>query len=288
VIHFARSVGLRFQIASFARLIDYSNVKAKPTSFGIIFAATFACLLLFTLTGCNRPPAHGNIYVIQIETNGLTRIDDALLLERKRILSNRLRTLGVYAVVDQLPGARLQIKTRRLSPTDAITVRQTISAGGRLEFRLVHPESHQLVADSIIEPGYEILRQNQVQPNGQPGTVGYLVKKQPELTGKHITKAMVTRNPVTREPQIGFELDSEGAKIFEKLTTEYSPKGNRYFQLAIVIDKILYSAPRILGPIAGGRGQITGSFSAKEALGLANLLENPVEPPHRIIEENIF
>jgi hypothetical protein len=81
---------------------------------------------------------------------------------------------------------------------------------------------------------------------------------------------------------------AKGAKIFEEVTTQYSPKGNKYFQLAIVLDGRLYSAPRILGRIPGGRGQITGNFSLNEATTLANVLENPIEPPHRILEAKSF
>ena len=69
---------------------------------------------------------------------------------------------------------------------------------------------------------------------------------------------------------------------------KYSPKGNKYYQLAIVLDGRLYSAPRIMGPIPGGRGIITGQFDVQEALALANLLENPLEAPHRIIDEKTF
>jgi len=90
---------------------------------------------------------------------------------------------------------------------------------------------------------------------------------------------------VTNEPEISFELDSEGAKIFEDITREYSPKGNKFFHLAIVLDGQLYSAPRIMGPIPGGHGQITGNFDVKEALTLANILENPLEAPVHVVDQ---
>src|SRR5207244_2775051 len=38
-------------------------------------------------------------------------------------------------------------------------------------------------------------------------------------------------------------------------------------------------------PIPGGRGQITGNFDLKEALTLANVLENPLEAPVHIVDQ---
>ena len=96
---------------------------------------------------------------------------------------------------------------------------------------------------------------------------------------------MVSRNPVTNEPEIQFEMNSDGARIFGEITRKYSPKGNRHHLLAIVLDGELYSAPRINGPIEGGRGVITGSFGLREAFELAYVLENPLEAPVSIIEE---
>src|SRR6185369_13353705 len=114
-----------------------------------------------------------------------------------------------------------------------------------------------------------------------------LVNKKPErgLTGKHVTAARVVSNPMTGQPEIDFELDKEGAEKFAQITKEFSPSGNRTYQLAIVLDGELYSAPTIHGEIPGGRAQITGNFDIKEAFELANVLQNPLEVPGQIITE---
>src|SRR6185503_18755620 len=62
-------------------------------------------------------------------------------------------------------------------------------------------------------------------------------------------------------------------------------KGNKFFQLAIVLDGELQSAPRIMGPITGGNGVIQGDYTLKEAYDLAYVLENPLEAPVKVIEE---
>ena len=45
--------------------------------------------------------------------------------------------------------------------------------------------------------------------------------------------------------------------------------------LAIVLDGKLYSAPTIQG-VLSSNAQITGSFSQREAIELANVLNNPL------------
>jgi SecD/SecF fusion protein len=96
------------------------------------------------------------------------------------------------------------------------------------------------------------------------------------------------KDPVSGQPEIGFEFDSEGTRLFEQMTTDYQPSAGQYFQVAIVLDGEICSAPRIQGVISGGRGVIAGSFTAREAVALADALENPLEIPVRIIEEKSF
>jgi protein-export membrane protein SecD len=150
---------------------------------------------------------------------------------------------------------------------------------------LVHPETSNL-RDGIIEPGYEVLKEERTAPDGSKTLPNTSSEGAERPTGKYLT-AQATRHPVTNEPEINFELNDEGAKLFGDITTEWSPKGSKYFHLAIVLDGELYSAPRILGPITGGRGQITGDFDLKEAFRLANVLENPLEAPVRIEDQRI-
>ncbi|HEY0009592.1 MAG TPA: protein translocase subunit SecD, partial [Tepidisphaeraceae bacterium] len=58
-------------------------------------------------------------------------------------------------------------------------------------------------------------------------------------------------------PAVAFQFDAAGANYFGQLTQTFSPQGNRTYQLGIVLDDKLFSAPNINGPI-GGRGIITG------------------------------
>jgi len=82
-------------------------------------------------------------------------------------------------------------------------------------------------------------------------------------------------------PVVDFELNAEGAQRFGTLT-----QANVGKRLAIVLDGVVQSAPNIREPINGGRGQISGSFSADDAKYLATMLRAGALPaPVRVIEE---
>lgn len=69
---------------------------------------------------------------------------------------------------------------------------------------------------------------------------------------------------------VSMSMNSEGAKIWEDMTTEAYQNGS---QIAVVLDNTVYSAPGITnGPITGGSSQISGSFTVTEAEDLANVL----------------
>ncbi len=205
------------------------------------------------------------------------------------VLRKRVDRLGVAEPIIQPQGEdRILVQLPGLSEAERESARRLIQAAAFLEFRMVHPESQALLQQEIVEPGYEVLIEQRNNRDGTKTINRYLVKKGAEqgLTGKYLKRAMVTRHQVTNEPEIDFELTPEGATIFADITKQFSPKGNKHYQLAIVLDGALYSAPRIMGEIPGGRGQITGSFDVREAFELANVLENPLEAPVKIIQEN--
>ena len=232
----------------------------------------------------------GTSFLVEMDTNALVRAEerDVALEHAVEILRKRVDKIGVAEPLIQPAGNnRILIQLPGLSESDKADARTNIQKAAFLEFRMVHPESSELLAQGIIEPGYQVLQEQRKQRDGSMQLIPWLVNKRPErgLTGKYIKRAMVARNEVTNEPEIRFDLNGDGAKIFADITREYQPKGNKSYFLAIVLDGELYSAPRIEGPIEGGSGRITGSFDLKEAFTLANVLENPLEAPVHIIEE---
>jgi preprotein translocase subunit SecD len=101
------------------------------------------------------------------------------------------------------------------------------------------------------------------------------------LTGRYLKRADVILDPITSEASISLEFDKEGAEIFEKLTERNVGK-----RLAIFIDKKLISAPVVREKISGGKAQITGNFTLKEAKELArNLNAGALPAPIKLISQ---
>lgn len=80
------------------------------------------------------------------------------------------------------------------------------------------------------------------------------------LTGRYIKGAQLTFEQTTNSPQISISFDKEGGDIFEQLTGENINK-----TIAIFLDDNLISEPVVQEKISGGKAQITGRFSLKEA-----------------------
>jgi SecD/SecF fusion protein len=114
----------------------------------------------------------------------------------------------------------------------------------------------------------------------------YLLKRNPELTGAHLTDAKVTIGggldpDIANRPIVNMRLDKRGARIFSRVTGANIDK-----LLAIILDGRVYSAPRIKSKIPDGRAIITGIGQMTEAKDLAIVLRAGALPaPVDIIEE---
>lgn len=81
-----------------------------------------------------------------------------------------------------------------------------------------------------------------------------------ELTGRYVKGAQIAQDPTTGKIQVLLEFNKEGADLFEKLTEKNIGK-----QLGVFLDNALITAPVVQEKITGGKAQITGTFTAKEA-----------------------
>ena len=208
-----------------------------------------------------------------------------VLREAAEIIRKRVDQFGVAEPVIQPVGEdRILVQLPGLVESKRLEARRTIERTAYLEFRLVHERNEELVAQMASDPRFvpPVGYQRLIQKESREGRVQeriYFVKVRPELTGKHVERAYVQYDEVGR-PYVALTLDSEGAKIFGRVTGAHVGR-----QLAIVLDGELHSAPVIQEAITGGRASITGQFSLPEAQQLANILENPLEAPVQIVEE---
>ena len=83
------------------------------------------------------------------------------------------------------------------------------------------------------------------------------------LTGRYIKGASLAFNGALSEPQVSLEFNDEGAKLFEEITSRNVGK-----QVAIFLDGKLMEAPTVREKISGGKAQITGGFTIKDATSL--------------------
>jgi preprotein translocase subunit SecD len=72
---------------------------------------------------------------------------------------------------------------------------------------------------------------------------------------------------------VSLEFDNEGTSAFGALTARVTSFPEPTNQVAIVLDGLVVSAPRITEAIPSGNAQITGSFTQLEAQDLANVLK---------------
>lgn len=224
----------------------------------------------------------GTSFRVKMDTNRLENVQesDTALSEAVEVLRKRVDKFGVAEPVIQPVGDNsILIQLPGLSEADKESAKAQIQRAAFLEFRLVHENSDELIKNREIPPGHELLRRKSRVGKGEEQVEEVIVKKKAErgLTGNAIKSAMVTRGNMG-EPEIDFTLSAEGTTVFGDITRE-----NVGRRLAIVLDGDLYSAPRINGAIETGRGQITGRFELQEALQLANVLENPLKAPLKII-----
>jgi SecD/SecF fusion protein len=102
------------------------------------------------------------------------------------------------------------------------------------------------------------------------------------LDGKAVSDAHQDFNQQSGN-EISMSMNPEGAKKWKKITEENV--GNC---IAIVLDDLVYSYPRVNDVIPNGRSSITGAFSLEEAKDLANLLKAGKLPaPAVIVSEEI-
>jgi SecD/SecF fusion protein len=239
----------------------------------------------------------GTQFLVSLDTNHMMVVDSndnksslmpaeerqRLVSQAAEVLRRRVDNLGVAEPVIQPAGENhIIIQLPGLSQAAQDEAKTNIRKAAYLEFRLVHPQSDQLLKDGIVEPGYEVLKLKHKNPDGTVGLSSYLVQKKLAngLTGKYVKRAYTSRDPMSNDPVIEIEFTGAGAEKFGDVTADHVGE-----QLAIVLDGQLYSAATIREAIRGGRCQISGgSMDIDEAITIANVLENPLETPVNIDE----
>ncbi len=164
-----------------------------------------------------------------------------------------IRLQGEKRILIQLPGIK-----------DTQRAKELIGRTALLEFKLLD-ETHDLNAalQGNVPPGSEILyaTKEDIETN-RVTKIPYLVKKQTQLTGAHLTDARVQIDSQYNEPYVSITFDKKGGRDFARIT-----EANVKKRLAIVLDKNVYSAPVIQEKITGYEGSFFDRFPPRRRYG---------------------
>ncbi|MBN2068856.1 MAG: protein translocase subunit SecD [Opitutales bacterium] len=200
------------------------------------------------------------------------------LEQAKGIIAQRIDGLGVAEPIVRIKGNnRIEVQMPGISTKDNPEAIDSISAPALLEFSMVHRTVKPWTTPSA-PAGYTLKVEETINPKtGEIEKRPEYVKKIPLLTGDIIDKAYATQNPYGGY-EIILNFTKEGQDKFTKVTgqiAEENEKTNTIGQLAIILDGKLYSAPTVRNEIRGN-ASISGSFDQREAIELANILNNPL------------
>jgi preprotein translocase subunit SecD len=153
-----------------------------------------------------------------------------------------------------------------------------IGKTAHLEFRLVRDDVSP--ASKIVPRGVQILPMESKSPLGQTIQEPIAVEDKAVLTGDRISDS----SPIfDNEGQalVSLSFDRRGAEVFSRVTGDNVGK-----RLAIVLDGVVHSAPRIDEKISGGRASIRGNFTPASANDLAVVLRAGALPaPVLVLEQ---
>ncbi len=205
------------------------------------------------------------------------------------IISNRINAFGVAEpIIRPVGNNRIEIELPGVNTKDDPEILDNIKKPAQLSFCLVHPTlTPRDLPPGQVPPGYERMSYDEDTRTGQTYSEEVFVKRIPEMTGKAISNAFA-RPDLYGRPEVILQFNNEGRARFAEVTRQIAEEGQRtghLGRLAIVLDGKLYSAPTVKEEIDSNSAEITGNFTDREAIGLANVLNNPLDLPLIVKEQ---
>jgi len=222
----------------------------------------------------------GDRLTFTIKTLVTQALKDQAVNQTVETIRNRIDQFGVAEPLIQRQGSE-RIVVELPGVTDPDRVKDLIKVTAVLEWKLVKagpsPDEETLLKDlgGKVPEDMEVVK-------GDPkrGEAGFfLVSRVASVTGKDLR--MVRRSvDEWNNPAVSFSLNTEGARRFEKVTSENIGK-----PLAIILDGKIQSAPNINARISDS-GIIQGRFTVEQADDLVTVLKAGALPAGiRYLEE---
>jgi preprotein translocase subunit SecD len=223
-------------------------------------------------------PGGDLLLIAGLKPEAQKRIQEGAVQQNIQILRNRVNELGVAEPIIQQQGAE-RVVVQLPGVQDTARAKDILGRTASLEIRMVNEEPGAMEAAlaGSVPFGSDLF----VERGGQK----VLVKRQVVLTGDRINDAQPGFDQRNNEPAVHMNLDGSGARIFKELTRDNVGK-----RMAIVLVEKgkaeVITAPVIREEIGGGRVQISGRMTTREANDVALLMRaGALAAPLEIVEE---
>lgn len=233
----------------------------------------------------------GVAFTLEVDDSALAASPDyereEKLSKAIEILGNRINGLGVVEpIIRPVGDRRIEVQLPGVNTRDNPEIASAVRRPARLDFRRVHPSLSPVETSGEIPTGYEVM--TLVDDSGREARFEeYFVRRVPDMTGEGVSDSFASMDAFGRY-EIIMRFTDEGRGQFADITrmiVAENQRTGRIGQLAIVLDGRLYSAPTVREVIDSPSAQISGSFTQREAVDLANVLNNPLDLPLVIQEQ---
>ncbi len=216
--------------------------------------------------------------IASLKPEAQKRILDGAVAQNIQILRNRVNELGVAEPIIQQQGAE-RVVVQLPGVQDTARAKDILGRTASLEIRMVNDDPG--VLEAAVAGSVPLGSDLFTERGGQP----LVVRRQVVLTGDRINDAQPGFDQRSNEPAVHINLDGAGANIFKEITRENVGK-----RMAIVLVEKgkaeVITAPVIREEIGGGRVQISGRMTTREANDVALLMRaGALAAPMEIVEE---
>ncbi len=218
--------------------------------------------------------------IAEPDEKGVKReITKTMVEQAVEVIRKRVDTMGTSEPIITPSGTdRILVQIPGLSKEKLDDTRAQLQKVAKLEFRMVHPNSSEILAGNASpDPSYHVETYKD-ERDGKPFEEQLLVKKKADLPGSMVTGAHAYFDK--NGWGVSLQFNSAGSELFGQLTQ--ANVGKRF---AIMLDGVVQSAPVIRDAIWGGGATISGSFKEAQARQLASVLENPLATPVKVEDE---
>jgi preprotein translocase subunit SecD len=252
--------------------VDKLDDTGKPVAyemhitFGAIDQAQRASELIVEKNRLFMVQVKGTVVTVRYAKPEEKRIKRDAVERNIEVLRTRVDKLGVAEVPISRQGER-NIIVELPDVQDPQRAKAMIGKAAILEFKIVEKMGSE--DDILYEYDGVIPGDKEMLPGKAfDGKIFYLVDRYTDITGKLLSDARASFDSGKNQWVVNFQFIPEGGQKFHTLTSK-----NYHRQLAVVLDGVVITAPRINGAISDN-GYIEGEFTPQSAKELALLLKS--------------